>query len=185
MSATTEGIPQARSATLRYDARTITLHWLTAALVASLWVSEQISDWFSRPWRADILSLHITFGVALILVLALRIFWRLTGGRSLPDADSGIMRFLARATHYLLYAGVIATVSLGLVVEAIRADAIWGLLQLPSIAPGDKPLIRTITHYHELAANSVLILAGLHAAAALVHHYILRDGVFRRMLPSA
>jgi cytochrome b561 len=30
-----------------------------------------------------------------------------------------------------------------------------------------------------------LILAGLHAAAALVHHYILRDGVLRRMLPSA
>jgi len=51
------------------------------------------------------------------------------------------MEFLARATHYLLYAGVIATVSLGLIVEAIRADAIWGLLQLPSIAPGDKPLV--------------------------------------------
>jgi len=71
MSATIEGIPGARSATLRYDARTMTLHWLTAALVASLWVSEQISAWFSRPWRADILSLHITFGVALVFVLAL------------------------------------------------------------------------------------------------------------------
>jgi cytochrome b561 len=29
----------------------------------------------------------------------------------------------------------------------------------------------------------VLILAGLHAAAALFHHYVLRDGVLRRMLP--
>jgi cytochrome b561 len=158
---------------------------LTAALVVSLWVSEQISDWFSRPWRADILSLHITLGGALLVVLALRIFWRLTGGRSLPDAGEGVMELLARGTHYLLYAGVIATLSLGLVLEGVRADAIWGLFQLPSFAPGDKALIRAIRDYHSLAANFVLIVAGLHAAAALFHHYVLRDGVLRRTLPSA
>ena len=37
--------------------------------------------------------------------------------------------------------------------------------------------------WHELAANTIVILAAIHAAAALVHHYLWRDGVLRRMLP--
>jgi cytochrome b561 len=37
--------------------------------------------------------------------------------------------------------------------------------------------------YHALAANTVLILAGLHAVVALSHHYIMRDDVLARMAP--
>jgi len=36
---------------------------------------------------------------------------------------------------------------------------------------------------HALAANSILILAGIHASAALIHGYFWRDGVLARMLP--
>jgi len=168
---------------LRYDEKTIALHWLTAALVVSLWASEQISDWFSKPMRADILSLHVTLGVALMAVLALRIGWRLSGGRRLPDADKGAMELLARGMQHLLYFAVIAAVLLGLSLEWVRADPIWGLFQLPSIAPGDTALRRSIRGYHELSANLVLALSGLHAAAALFHHCVLRDEVLRRMLP--
>ena len=45
--------------------------------------------------------------------------------------------------------------------------------------------MRLIHGWHELAANAILIVAGLHAAAALFHHYILRDATLRRMLPWA
>jgi cytochrome b561 len=37
--------------------------------------------------------------------------------------------------------------------------------------------------WHALAANAILVVAGVHAAAALFHHYILRDPTLRRMLP--
>jgi cytochrome b561 len=36
-----------------------------------------------------------------------------------------------------------------------------------------------------LAANAIMIVTALHAVAALFHHYVLRDGVLRRMLPMA
>ena len=65
----------------------------------------------------------------------------------------------------------------------MRGDSIFGLFSVPSIAPGDRALRRLVGGWHETAANLVLILAGLHAAAALFHHWALRDGVLRRMLP--
>ncbi|HEY1090070.1 MAG TPA: cytochrome b/b6 domain-containing protein [Burkholderiaceae bacterium] len=38
--------------------------------------------------------------------------------------------------------------------------------------------------WHALAANSLLIVAGLHAAAALWHQFVRKDGVLRRMWPA-
>jgi cytochrome b561 len=38
---------------------------------------------------------------------------------------------------------------------------------------------------HELLANALLILAGIHTAAALMHHYVFRDRTLVRMLPGA
>ena len=167
---------------LRYDRLTILLHWLTALLVASLWASEQLVDQVPSGVRPAILSLHISMGVLLAMVLACRFTWRLTKGRSLPDADHGILQLAARGTHYLLYFGVTAAVAAGLALEWIRSDLVWGVIQIPSIAPGDRALRGAFKGYHALAANLTVILAGLHAAAALFHHYVLRDGVVRRML---
>jgi len=44
-------------------------------------------------------------------------------------------------------------------------------------------LIHLVGSWHVLAANMVLIVASVHAAAALLHHYILRDETLQRMLP--
>jgi cytochrome b561 len=54
---------------------------------------------------------------------------------------------------------------------------------VPAFDPANKALRHLIGDWHALAANAILILAGVHAAAALFHHFILRDGVLRRMLP--
>ena len=54
---------------------------------------------------------------------------------------------------------------------------------IPAYDPGNRSLTRLVHGWHALAANTVLIAAGLHAAAALFHHFILRDATLRRMLP--
>jgi len=53
------------------------LHWLTAALVISLWALGQTIDWFPKgnP-RVFARSMHISLGIALALVLVARIHWR-------------------------------------------------------------------------------------------------------------
>jgi cytochrome b561 len=100
-----------------------------------------------------------------------------------PPLDHGIIRVIARAVHFLLYALLIGTVALGVTNAWVRGDPIFNLFKLPSFAPGDKALRGAIGDYHALAANALLILAGLHAAAALFHHFILQDATLRRMLP--
>ncbi len=170
---------------VRYDAATIVLHWLTAILVVVLWVSAHAIDWFGHGTPAMLIrSAHISLGVLLGLILTARFAWRLGPGRALPAAESGVVGLLGRLTHLALYALVTAAVVLGLATWLGRGGALWGVIAVPKFdlsALGDRHQIKG---WHELAANAILILAGLHAAAALFHHYVWRDGVLRRMLPA-
>ena len=65
----------------------------------------------------------------------------------------------------------------------VRGDSFFGLFKLVSFAPGNKTIRGLIVELHEVPTNLILIVAGVHAAAALFHHFVKRDGVLRRMLP--
>jgi cytochrome b561 len=165
----------------RYDSRTILLHWLTAAAVASLWVLGQVIDFFPSNIRVAVRSTHVLIGILLVVLFVVRLAWRRNGGRKLPPSDPGALGKAAIGVHHLLYLLLAAALALGLANEAIRADNIFYLGRLPSIAPGDKDLRHLVEDLHALAANWILIVAGLHAAAALFHHFVKKDGVLLRM----
>jgi len=42
---------------------------------------------------------------------------------------------------------------------------------------------KQIAELHGWLGDAILWIAGLHAAAALYHHFFLRDGVLRSMIP--
>ena len=169
---------------LRHDPTTITFHWISAALVAVLWTIGQTVDFAPKgPLRIDYRSVHIVLGVSLGIVLIARLVWRLTRRETLPPIDRGLLLAIARFTHWLLYALLIVAVGLGLANVWVRGDVIFNLFQVPAYDPGNRALMHLIGGWHALAANAVLIVAGVHAAAALFHHYILRDATLRRMLP--
>jgi cytochrome b561 len=166
----------------RYDSTTIALHWATALLVILLWSSGQLSDLVPKgPLRTDAWSIHFTLGFALAAVLIWRLVWRVSGGERLAPADSGLLQILAKAAHYGLYLLLVATIALGLVNAFVRGVSLFDLASLPQI--GDRALKEPITDWHGLAANLLLGLALIHAAAALAHHYILKDAVLLRMAP--
>jgi cytochrome b561 len=168
----------------RYDRFSILLHWLTAALVAILWTLGQTIDFFPKGApKIDARSMHILLGVALGLVLLVRVLWRASAGRSLPLADSGWLGAVAKVVHYGLYLLVAVTVVLGVCNAWQRGDALFNLYTIPKLVPGDRALTRTLGWLHGDFADLVLIVAGVHAVAALAHHYLLRDSVLRRMLP--
>ena len=90
---------------------------------------------------------------------------------------------IARVTHWLLYALLVVAVGFGIANVWVRGDSIFNLFRIPPYDPGNRALMHLIGDRHALFANAVLIVAGVHAAAALFHHYILRDATLRRMLP--
>lgn len=168
---------------LRYDTQTIVFHWLTAALVGLLWVIGQTVDFPSGGWRVDYRSVHIVLGVVLIGVLVARLVWRISRGTAMIPDRHRLLAVAAKALHWALYILLVATLGLGVIYEWARGDSIFNLFRLPSFAPGDRALIHWIGGWHALAANAVLIVAGVHALAALAHHYVLRDDVLTRMAP--
>jgi cytochrome b561 len=168
---------------MNYDRTTVFLHWITAGLVVILWVIGQTADWFPRgPVTMNYWSIHVVLGFALAVVIALRIIWRSFAGRHLPTVDAGALHVLAKATHYGLYLLSLAVIVLGIVNAFVRGYNLFDLMSLPQF--GDRTLGRPITHWHGVAANILLGLVALHAAAALFHHYVLRDSVLGRMVPA-
>ena len=174
----------ARITTRRYDRTTMALHWTTALLVAVLWIIGQTADWFpDGPFQSAYWSTHMLLGFALAVVLIWRLMWRSSDGRGLPAADSGLLHVVAKATHYGLYLLLVTVVTLGVINAFVRGYSIYGLFRLPQW--GDREWRHPITDWHGLAANIMLALAGIHAAAALVHQYLWRDGLLGRMIPGA
>ncbi len=168
----------------RYDAATMFFHWATAILVVTQWLGAQAIDWFPRgPLRVDARSVHITLGVLLAALLAARVVWRLTRGRRLPLADKGVLNVVAKGTHWGLYALLAAMVLAGMFLTWARGDSIFNLFSIPAYDPADKALPHQVLEVHATIGWVILALAGLHAAAALMHRFAWHDDVLGRMLP--
>jgi cytochrome b561 len=168
----------------RYDQRTIALHWAVAAMVVLMWCLGQSIDWFPRGVpRVSARSTHIVLGVALLFLVLFRLRWRLSGGRRLPSEAHSAAQSAAAAGHVLLYVLLLSGMILGLANVWVRGDSIFGLFALPKFDPSNKPLQERCEALHALAVNTLLGVAAVHAAVALFHHRVLRDGILRRMWP--
>jgi cytochrome b561 len=181
-----ETVAQVLAPDVSYDRRTIQLHWVTAALVGLLWAIAQVIDFFPKGApKIAVRSVHSILGVVLGVILLARIVWRSRSVRRLPRASDGVVGHAARIVHWALYAGLAAVILLGISNAWARGDSIFSLFRIPKLYAGNPLLKPTIENLHKTVANALIILAAAHALAALVHHFILRDGVLRRMLPGS
>jgi cytochrome b561 len=169
-----------------YDNVAVFLHWLTALLVVSQFALAITWEWFARPTRHLMIVAHMSFGIILSVVIVARLVWRLLPGHQVPPAVSGWTEMASKAVHYLLYAMLVAEAVLGFVLRWAGDESMsfFGLLIPPPFAPFSKAAHHQIGELHELNGYAIVILAAAHAAAALYHHYVLRDRVLSRMLPS-
>ncbi|MBS0561803.1 MAG: cytochrome b [Proteobacteria bacterium] len=164
------------------------LHWLIVVLVLTLYGMTYLEDLFARgsPARSTLWWAHISLGVGLIAAMVLRIVARAAfSAPALPTAMNDTERLAAKAAHVALYALLVAAPLLGVVTAWYRGMDVtfFGLISIPSPVGLDRAFSRTLQQAHNLAATALLGLAGLHALAALWHHYVRRDDVLTRMLP--
>jgi len=166
---------------MRYDLTTIRLHWLTALLVVLLWGVGQTADLLPKGSIQNAYwSVHVVLGFVLALVLMCRLLWRASAGHRVLPVEEGVLQTVAKLNHYLLYSLLLLVISLGVMNAFIRGYDLFGVVKLPQI--GDADWKRSINDLHELAANSLILVAFFHAAAALFHHFVKRDDVLRRMM---
>ncbi len=171
---------------LRHDPVTQSLHWTIAAAVLATYllglVREDVPD--GAP-RALVFGLHMSFGLLVLMLSVVRIGWRLGAPTPVPVAMASAMRIAAAAGHGALLVALIVLPTLGIL--AVWADGhaltFFGLIEIASPLAPSETLAETLEDLHGAFAHAVLILAGLHAAAALAHQYVLKDGVLGRMVP--
>ena len=169
-----------------YDRTSIWLHWATALLVVVQFAMAEVWDWFAKPTRHAMESIHVSLGILLAAVIVTRLVWRLLPGRQVESLESGPVKAASKAVHYLLYALLVAQVSLGFLWRLAQGEPLgfFGLFVIPSpMDAADRATRRFYHSWHENVGWAIVILAAAHAFAALYHHYALKDRVLVRMLP--
>lgn len=169
--------------TARHDPLTLGLHWLIALLIAAAYAaSTLVEDGPAGGWA---MNLHGSLGLAVFGLSLVRILWRGLAPHPAPVPMSALMARMAHYAHVALYVMMVAAPALGLAALWARGNGMsfFGLLALPSPMAASRGLAKFLDGAHELAANGLVALAGLHAAAAIFHQYILRDHLLERMTP--
>jgi cytochrome b561 len=179
----------ASSEATRYNPPARFFHWLTVVCVLAAWTLGLFGDDLPRgPIRHTGEFVHILLGETVVLLLILRLVWRFIAPAPLPEPTNfGFAGALAtRIVHLMLYGLLLAVPVVGVVTLFHGGEALplYGVYDIPSPWPKNRELKHDSKEIHEFLAHSLIVLALLHATAALVHHYVLKNGVLRRMLPA-
>lgn len=172
----------------RYGWSLIGLHWATLLLIVAAYVlGTVLEDMALSPLKLQIYAWHKWVGLLVLALLPLRLLLRFVDRL---DHARGLSPWEVRAsawTHAVLYLLMLAVPLSGwLQSSAAGFPVVWfGVLPLPDLIAKDKPLAESLKELHELGVNLLVMLAALHGAAALYHHYLRRDGVLARMAPWA
>jgi cytochrome b561 len=118
-----------------------------------------------------------------------RAAWRVADPppRREPTALGRWLDYVGSSAHYALYLLLALVPVVGIVTQFARGDAlsIFGIFEIASPWVKNRVFARSVTEIHEILANMLVILAALHAVAALIHHWVLRDRTLIRMLPGS
>ena len=171
----------------RYSALSIGAHWLTLALLVAVYALIELRDVFPRGSdpREAMEAWHFMLGLTVFGLVGLRLLFRLVfRAPPITPLPPAWMRYLAAAMYVALYAFLVTMPLLGWL--ALSADGkpvpLFGM-QLPALISPNEAWGEKLEEIHETIGTIGYYLVGLHAAAALFHHYFMRDDTLLRMLP--
>jgi cytochrome b561 len=178
----------------RYGGVAMVFHWLLAAavifmLVLGLAMHEMTpDDRFLGLDQFGAYQLHKSIGFTILILAALRLIWRwFNPAPTLPDTLKRWELWAAKITHVALYLLLIAMPIVGWVMVSASPWQIptflYGVIELPHLTGPSEPLEAAMINLHAVMAFVFIGLIVLHIAAALKHHFILKDDTLKRMLP--
>lgn len=161
------------------------LHWLMAVLiVAMLFIGAGMAASVSER-HTWLLNLHKPLGIAILLLVVVRLYVRFTTPKPPLPADLPAVQVLAaKASHVLLYALMFTLPMVGWAMISAAGDPVMlgSALQLPAILPANPVTFTFLRKAHTYLAYLLFFTVLLHLAAALVHGWVRRDAVLESML---
>jgi cytochrome b561 len=171
-----------------YTAIAKLFHWGMALVFAGLIaLGFVMTDMPLSPEKLQYYSWHKWAGVSVFMLVWLRLVWRvLNPPPAYPSSMSPWGKGVAHLGHAALYGlMIVIPVSGWLLSSAKGVQTVWfGVLPLPDLLEKDKELGQLLHEVHEALNFVLLFLLAGHVAAALKHHWIDRDEILKRMLPT-
>jgi cytochrome b561 len=183
-------------ATDKYNGVAMALHWITALFMIFMIVfgedlmgeAEEAGESAGAALGTFAPSIHVSVGVAILLLTVLRVVWRFANpSPPYPATMKAWELTVSKVTHVLFYVLMIGLPVSGWLAfaefikeePAMSAVSVFGLFPVPA-APVLGEFVKGI---HALGSNAAMALVILHVLAALKHQFVDGDTVFRRMLP--
>lgn len=172
----------------RYGKLSIAMHWLMLILLITVYAAILLRQEFPRgsDTRELFKTWHGMLGLTVFALVFLRLAFRLSGPTPLIEpAPARWQHYAATLVHISLYGFLLVMPLMGWIVLSAEGEQIpfFGL-SLPAIWSVDRDFAHWVEDIHKTVGEIGYYLVGLHAAAALFHHYVLRDNTLLRMLPS-
>jgi cytochrome b561 len=169
----------------RYGSIPQLLHWAVVVLLVAQFILAEAAEELEGVGQLAMLARHKSVGLTVLMLALVRIGWRLFDRPPPPPPMPAWQRAAAAATHWGLYAVLLAMPFSGwMMSSAANYPVSWfGLFQLPDLVAPSESLEDILHEVHETLAATLLALTGLHVLAALKHQFIDRDGLLTRMLP--
>ncbi len=162
------------------------LHWLMAVcIIAMLFIGVGMVSTVT-PKYLPLIALHKTLGVALLVLVLVRLGLRLYYGvPPLPVDLPEPMKLGARLSHLALYGLMIAMPLLGVAMlwAADYPVVVFGGIRIPALLPQSDSVHTLLWNSHFYLGFAFFALVLLHIAAGLFHALVRRDGVFGTMAP--
>lgn len=170
-----------------YGSLSIAMHWLMLLLLIAVYACIELRELYpkgSDP-REALKHWHFMLGLTVFALLWLRLLLRLTSPVPRIEPPIGVWsQRLAALMHLALYLFLLVMPLLGWLVLSAKGKPIpfFGL-ELPALLAPDKQLAHSLEGIHKTIGMIGYYLIGLHAAAALAHHYFRHDNTLMHMLP--
>jgi cytochrome b561 len=169
---------------LHYGTTAKVFHWaIVALLIVQYAIGWMMPDVHAGPPGVP-MTWHISIGTVVLALIVVRLLWRLTH----PVAPESLLptwqHMTSEAVHWLLYLLVLLTTLSGWLFASARgwSVSLFFAIPLPMLTSGDRALVKVLNGWHQNFVWALLIVAGVHVAAAFAHLLYYRDGVMRRML---
>jgi cytochrome b561 len=170
---------------LHYGATAKVFHWLIVALL----IVQFPLGWFMPDIHrgmkpGDAMTFHISFGITILALIVLRLFWRITHPVAPESSLPAWQQLISEAVHWLLYALVFATTVTGWLFASHRGWSISLFFAKPlPMLTSEGSFLASIGRWHGTMEWALLLMIGSHVAAAMAHTFIFRDRIMQRMLP--
>ena len=171
----------------RYGLAAKLLHWSVAAPILGLvWLGWYMVDLtYYDAWYNGSLAWHKALGLVAFVLGVVKIAWTVY---SRPPAHAASLkrweRAAATAVHHVFYGMMVLIPLSGYLVSTSEGEGIdmWGWFKVPAVAVAGERLRDFAIEAHYWCAYGTLALVAVHAAAAMKHQLLDRDGTLRRML---